>query len=538
MKFTIKKLLLITFFAFTMNGCKDEKEYLNPYSGGKERLGVAFNTEISPSPAEGDVSTLVEFAVSGADKYPRTEMSFTFNGVPAEVVDVTSNSVKVKVPANASSGLVSLQVQDQVFVGPRFSVLGKIGFDINLQETKGTTGPIYDYLTISNDRVILVGAFSKYANRPMMNGIVRIREDGFIDNTFRQNGGATGSIFSIVSGGSKLFIGGSFKGYNYNVGGTSTMSNIYSITRLQEDGSLDSSFAYTYNKRKIAVPSFMGGVNSAISKIYSNNNKIVAVGGFRWYFKPIYNKPSSPYQVGNQTVRFDTTFIDTVEAPQVLRLDQDGNLDKTYRFDLDKNQGLPAGNGSIIASCMHTDGKLLLAGNFTKFDEVAAGRIIRLKADGTIDPSFSANANKAITAVDFDESSQKYLVCGIFNSFNGEPASGLVRLNADGSTDKSFIAKAFAGGYPDFVKRLSNGMILVSGSFNGYGGIRRLPIMFLNANGELAQGYNAMGELNGSLEKVIEGTDSQGRLTLTLLGSFSQLNGTYVNNMTRIVLNP
>jgi len=538
MKLTIKNFFLITSFAFAIQGCKEEKEYLNPYSGGKAPLGVAFNGQVAPKPTEGDVNALVEFAVSGLDKYPRNEISFTFNGVQGEILDVTANTVKVKVPANASTGLVNLQVQDQIFVGPKFSVLGKIDFDINLQETRGTNGSIYDCLPVSDNRLLLVGGFSKYANRTQMNGLVRVRQDGFVDDTFRPNGGAGGSIFSILATGGKMFVAGSLGAYRYNPGGVSTMSNIFGITRLQEDGSLDSTFANTYNNRKIAVASFSGGTNTAISKIYSNDNKIVAVGGFRWYIKPIYNRPSSPYQVGNQTVRFDTLFIDSVEIPQVLRFDQNGNLDKTYRFDASKNRGFSAGNGSVVASYMHIDGKLLLAGNFTKFDDVVAERIIRLKADGTIDPSFSAKANRYITSVSFDEATQKYLVSGIFTTFNGEPASGLVRLNADGSTDKSFAAKSFASGYPDFAKRLSNGLILVSGNFESYGGIRRYHIMFLTPSGELAQGYNALGDLKGYVEKVVEETDVQGRMVLTLLGSFNELNGTYVNNLARIVLKP
>ena len=540
MRLSIKYLVIMASLVSSLQGCREDKEYLNPYSGGKAPLGVKFDNQINPTPAEAEVNTVVEFALSGLDKYPRNEISFTFNGVEAEIIEINSSSVKVKVPASASTGLVNVQVQDQVFVGPKFKVLGKIDFDAELQEGKGTDGAISDFYQLSDGRTILVGSFTKYADRTNMNGLVRIREEGFADNTFRQNGGAIGSIYSIAASGSKLFIAGAIGGYRYNPGGTSTMGWINGITRLNEDGSLDSTKTTTYNKVQKAIPAFKGGTNSAIAKIYRHNDKIVAIGGFRWYLKRRYDQPSSPYQIGNQTVRLDTVLIDSTEIPQVLRFELDGELDKTYRFNSGTNRGFSAGNGSIVSSYMHTDGTLLLAGNFTKFDDVTANRLVRLKADGTIDDTFSvgSGANRFITSVDYSESTKKYLVAGVFNSFAGEAVSGVVMLNQNGSVDKSFTAKGFENGYPDFVKRLSNGCILVAGSFDTYGGIRRPGLAILTASGELAAGYNTLGEFNGSVEKVLESTDSQGRLTIMLLGRFSQLNGIYVNNMTRLVLKP
>ncbi len=555
MRLKLTYVFLIISLIASFQSCNEDEEFTNPYSGGKKPLGVKFNALVQPDPGEGPEQSVVTFAINGLKQYPKDEITFLFNGVPAEILEVSETSVKVKIPANASTGYTSVLVQDQIFIGPKFKVLGKIDFDPDLLVTTGSNRAINDYYKLSDGRFILVGAFSDYDKKGTivpLNGIVRIREEGYLDNTFRPNGGSKGSILSIAVSGAKLFVGGSISGYLFNPGGQNIMPYINNITRLQEDGSLDSIKVNTWSTtnaytgtgpgtgKQKAVPSFNGGTTSSIRKIYNYQDKIIAIGDFKYYVSRRYNEPTSPYVVGGVIYKADSVILDSIEAPQLIKFNLDGSLDKTYRFDSQSNKGKPSGNGTIMTSYLHTDGNLLLAGNFTKFDEADAPRIIRLKPDGTRDASFSvgSGANKVISSVYYNETTRKYLVAGSFTNFNGVSALGMVMLKEDGTVDNSFSSKGFENGDPNFIKQLSNGLIVVGGLFDIYNGIRRPGLLILQPDGNLAPGYNTLGELKGTLTQVVESKNSAGKTSILLLGNFSQLNGTNVSNLTRLVLEP
>jgi len=545
---TIKIRGLYLFFVIAavsaLGSCKEEKVYENPYSGGKQALGVKFNSSATLTPAEGQEQTEVMFSAEGLLPY-KDKVSVFFNGVEAQVLEVTSSGVRVKVPANASTGNSSIAIDDQVFVGPKFRILGKIRFDDEFTIKTGADQQVSEGLKLTDGRTILVGNFSNYDNKGAivpLRGIIRMHANGNLDDTFKPNGGSAGSIASIAAANGNYFVAGSVKGFYINPGGRGFISNIDNITRLNNDGSLDSAKVVTASTavtlKLKAVPAFNGGTNAAIRKIYNYEDRIIAIGDFKYYVSHRYDQPR---KVGSTpTQPLDSVITDSVEVPQIIKFKLDGSLDKSYRFNTNTNSGFPGGNGSIYASYLHTDGKLFLGGRFTSFDNSPAPKMVRLKADGTIDPSFSVGqgTNGSVRSVYFNESTRKYLLAGQFTTFNGAPANGLVMLNENGSIDNSFVSKGFENGDPSFIKQLSNGLIFVSGSFDTYNGIRRSGIIIINQSGELVSGYNAIGDFAGSINDIIEGTNSVNQQTLLLLGNFKKFDGTLVSNVARLVIEP
>src|SRR5690606_15482969 len=109
-------------------------------------------------------------------------------------------------------------------------------------------------------------------------------------------------------------------------------------------------------------------------------------------------------------------------------------------------QKSPVGaNSSSIASLYHDEGalegKLLVYGRFSKFDDQSAGRIVRLNADGTIDGTFNAgNAgfDYDVYGVTYNKNTGKYVVCGYCRGRNGMSIGDIVLLTADGSLYDSF----------------------------------------------------------------------------------------------------
>src|SRR5213079_2560285 len=114
-------------------------------------------------------------------------------------------------------------------------------------------------------------------------------------------------------------------------------------------------------------------------------------------------------------------------------IETDGTLDTSFRAGTFTN-------GWVIASTFQPDGKLLIAGQFTKVHDTWRAGVARLNTDGTLDTSFDPGEGSDLgvggVAVQNDG---KILIWKFFRNFSGEiGVASLVRLNSDGSTDSSF----------------------------------------------------------------------------------------------------
>jgi hypothetical protein len=93
-----------------------------------------------------------------------------------------------------------------------------------------------------------------------------------------------------------------------------------------------------------------------------------------------------------------------------------------------------------------------LVGGFNSFGGIEAHRIMRLRHDGSVDPSFLAGSgfdpdlpfNSNVISFFRLTATNRLLVAGWFTTFNGAAVPPIVRLNADGTLDSTFT---LASGY-------------------------------------------------------------------------------------------
>lgn len=523
---------------FSMVSCKEETRFFGePYGEGKPALGITIDRSQVPEPATGGPGTVVSIKATGLTQY-RDQLIFRFNGEQAEIQEVTEEGLKVVVPTFASKGVTSISVGDIVVFGPEFDVEGKVRLDPTFRATQGANGGVYDLLVTNDDRIIVVGAFTDYNNkgtvRPI-NRIARTFADGDYDNGFRSSTGANGALYAITEIGNKYYIGGAFSGYGQRT------SNISNLTALNNDGSIDSVGIQTWRRPDQEdttqfFPRFNGGVHGgSIEKAYNQQNKLLVTGNFRYYVSRQYDKP-------NRLETRDTIIIDSTEMRQFARLNLDGTLDKTYRFDESTNKS-PVGANAAMRTIYHNEGpqagKLLVFGYFSTFDGEATGRILRLNADGTRDATFNPGGvgfDYNVENVTYNRTTRKYLVCGFFRTYNGNPVGSVVLLNEDGSLDNSFNAQSFTNGSPHYACQLSNGLIFVSGDFQQYGSVVRNGMMFLDAAGNLAEGYNNVGSFRGWIWEVYETQSTDNKPALLIIGAFTMFDGEEANNIVRIIM--
>lgn len=529
---------IITLIAFSFQGCKKADDVIpDPYADAKSPLGVAISQTDVPVPTVGIVGTSVVIKAAGFDKY-KNQLTFMFNGEKAEVVSVTATEITVKVPETGSTGVTSIAIGDQLFIGPTFTVTGLIQIDPTFKAIAGTNGYVSQVYEMLDGRNIVVGNFTNFDNKGgvvPINRIARTSLDGEYDRTFRTGRGSNGPLARIVEIGGRFIIAGGFTGFNQRT------ENISNITSLFTSGAIDTIKIQTKRKPTLTdtvtqkwFPRFNGGTNGFINRVYPHQGKILATGDFRYYVKRTYDK-------FNYDLSRDTVILDSTEIRQILRFNLDGSLDKTFRFNTATNKGKESANGRVD-TYMHTDAekleKLVVFGNFTTFDGQPANRIIRLNPDGSVDPTFTpgSGTDNVISSCTYNTTTKKYVITGNFTQYNGKSALGVAVLNDNGTLDETFVSKSFESGIPGFAKQLNNGLIVVSGYFIKYNGITRNGFMVLTPTGSLAKGYNSTGPFNGSLSDVIETKSADGKKALLLIGDFNRFDNLPLYNIIRVTI--
>jgi len=528
--------LLMICAAMLFAGCKDStEEFQNPYEGGKESLGIKVNKLQLPTPAAGNAGTEVTIVASGLLAH-KDNLKFLFNGENADIIafDPNDKFIKVKVPGRASTGSTAFVVDGQLVFGPIFTVLGKINKDFTYKVVNGTNNYITRAMFVQSGNVLMLGEFTDFDNKGLVrkiNRIVRTFPDGSYDRSLLSSTGATGTLYDMAVVNNFWFIGGRFSGYAQRDG-------ISNITKLTNAGLIDTVSVKTYENKTKYVSTFNGGTNGTITHVYpAANSKVIITGDFTYYLSRIYDQPSHLYK--------DSTVIDSIDVRQLARLNVNGSLDKSWRFDETApgykgqlGKSLPGANGPSN-TLMHSDGKILVYGQFSTFDNASVGNIVRLNADGTIDPSFNnggAGSDEYINFVSYNAVLNKYLAVGRFKKFNSTASLYMVMLNYDGSVDESFKPKAFEGGLPTYVKLFDDGLVLVNGSFKLYDGASRTGFLVTTITGELAEGYNTIGNLRGSILDVLETTSADGKRAWLIVGGFYNFDNQIINNMVRVTV--
>lgn len=521
-----KRILLIFLGATLLMNCKKEnKVFDDPYAGGRPSLGVQLSTD-PPVPQEAAPGGVIAFKATGLMPY-KDSLHFTFNGERAEIVTVDTAGIKVKVPANGSTGVAAVTIGDQIFFGPVFKVKGNLDQDPNYKVVIGANGSVYDGFQLPDGRMLLLGGFWDFERKGVvkpLNRIVLTSKDGEVDRSLLSGKGADGSLSAVAAlPGGKLVVSGGFSSYDIHSG------EIRNITLLNANGSLDSVIINTYTK-KDTVPAFNGGTDGGIGKVFVHNNMITAIGGFNYYLRYEYDKPDFMHER-------DSLITDSVVVRQLIRFYPNGALDSSFNYDLVKHKSFDGANGPIADAFMQSDGKLIIVGRFTKYNGQPAPYIARLNTDGSLDAGFGGTgADNSINTIRFNAAKQTFILAGAFRKFNGAVSNGLVMLKPDGSVDPQFVPLPMGNNDSyNFAHQLNNGLIIVNGYFKEYGGVHRNGFMVLNTNGSLAAGYNNTGDFNGYIAKVIETTSSAGQTQALLIGAFNRFNEKDAGNIFRLL---
>ena len=185
----------------------------------------------------------------------------------------------------------------------------------------------------------------------------------------------------------KILLGGNFTTWN---GVTANR-----IVRINSDGTLDT----TFNSNTSTSAN-----NAVYSSIAIQPDEKILIGGFftTW---------------GGVTVN------------RIVRLNSDGTRDTEFTT----NTGTAA-SGTVYSLDIQSDSKIIVGGSFTTWNGVTVNNIVRLNSDGTRDTGFSTNSGTSFNNAVWDseiQSDGKMLVGGSFSGFNNVNRTRIARISSD-----------------------------------------------------------------------------------------------------------
>jgi uncharacterized delta-60 repeat protein len=335
----------------------------------------------------------------------------------------------------------------------RLSVEGAV--DTNYSPVFADSASSIYSIAIESDGAVLAGGSFSRVNGVSTGPLVRLRPDGQLATNLLPvtlGGRSSSMIRSVARQKDRILIAGLFE----SVDGRPKRG----FARLNTDGSLDSSFTVTFNENIAdGYPTF--GYHAVVLQ----NDEFYVAGG--------YQIPESPY------------FRAVLQRYHV-----DGNADGSF--------SLGVTNGLILRIAVQTDGRLVAAYNQT-FDGTPSVR--RFNTDGSVDTSFNSKVSGSAESL-LIMSDGKILVGGSISAgaYPDETLRrNLIRLNANGSLDPSFSAfEADPNGPVNALLRLRDGRILVGGRFTQIGGQDQRCIALLSGESFRLTGGNGAIKLFAS----------------------------------------
>ncbi len=350
----------------------------------------------------------------------------------------------------------------------------------------GANGVVYAVAVQPNGSTVVAGDFSAYNTVPR-NRLARMLPNGQIDLGFDPQDGADAFVTSlIVDAGGNILVGGAFSSIN--------RVPRPRIARLNPDGSLDTTFfpGQGANNTIWSVSLHPTG-NILVAGEFTTMNgiprayvaRLTPNGALDTTFDPGAGPNGPVYAVavqpdGRVVIGGDFTFVAGQVRNHVARLNTDGTLDTTF------DPGFGADN-TVYALYLQPDGKILVGGSFQNMNALFRSGIARLNPNGSEDESFDPGSGADDTVYNINvQRDGKILVAGIFSTFNQTRRVALARLFPWGSVDTSFMDTAYNqfAGLPhhywdpnveprNFIFSTSleaNGNIVIGGGFARVGG--------------------------------------------------------------------
>ena len=390
----------------------------------------------------------------------------------AETVRVTLSNPNGAIMGTASNATVTILDQSLAPVPPVMP--GEV--DITFNPGDGADNFVRSLAVYPDGKILIGGAFTTFAG-VSRGHVARLTTNGVLDLLFDPGAGANDFVSSVaVAADGKALIGGAF----INVNGSARNHAAY----LKTNGTVDTSLALS------------AGVNSSVNAValYPGGKSIIG-GGF------------------------------TLPIPGLARLRADGLVDPGFN----PNGGT---DGQVHAVFVQTNGQLVIAGAFATVDGVSRSRVARLNSDGTVDATFVPGVipSGAVYSV-IVQTDGKVVIAGEFSSVNGTNRVRVARLHPNGSLDLSFDPGTGPNAAVFSAAVQGNNKVIIGGDFTSVAGTNRNRFARLRSDGSLDTEFNPGTGADGTVYSVALQPD--GRVVIG--GDFNTVNGQARKKVARLI---
>lgn len=368
------------------------------------------------------------------------------------VLDTTPgavDSLDAPILGNSVSAM-AVQPDGKILLGGAFTSihgeprtnLARLNADGTLDRTfsPAVLGPVLCLAVQSDGQILVGGRFQRV--RPgggstdvVRRNLARFRANGTLDRLFTPSPNEPVRCLAVQSDGG-ILVGGAFTWISPTA--TESVPNRFTLgprrlARLHRDGRVDGGFPARPN----------GIVNSLALQA---DGRIVIGGEFT-------------------SVDFSNNDASAIRR-RIARLNSNGTLDRDFH---------PGADGSVLSVALQADGGILLGGRFNKLYAPPWGHgvqhpwLARLNTDGSIDPRFSPRPNQSVHSIAV-QADGRILIAGNFTrvrsggSTTDTNRNRVARIHPNGALDREFDPNS--NGLVTSVAIQANGGILLGGAFN------------------------------------------------------------------------
>lgn len=449
---------------------------------------------------------------------------------------------------------IAVQDDEKIIIGGSFTMVNGVArnriarldsdgnLDLSFDPGQGAEGaPVYSLLVQHDEKIVVGGGFFEFDGQPLAR-LVRLNQDGSLDPSLQAIPNAP--VLTLAQQADhKLIIGGSFSF-------TSGLPQQF-LARYHVNGQLDVGFNPNINDQvsvvKIAPNGliYIGGLFTQVNGENFNRLAKIQDNGLLTFFRSTHQDFANDRidtlliqgddkilvggdfteSLGEQRIRLarfyasgeldhlfnatilgtSTTVNSTVQYQDIyvagsfsaMNFEAHNNIAKLTMDGKNDDVFNAQSNGSILAMLalpnpnQNDSGKLLVGGEFTQINGLAANHIAKINAyDGNLDTSFNAFTNGNVHAFLHLEENDKYLIAGQFTQVNGSTRNNIALLNTDGSLDTDFDVSA--NNRVNSLALTPDGKVLMGGVFTEVNGFERQKLarfIFLNGNGYV-DGFN------------------------------------------------
>ena len=388
--------------------------------------------------------------------------------------------------------------------------------------SNGTGASIISYITLQSDGKIVVAGLFSTINGVARNRIARLNADASLDQTFAPQ--VSGEIRAVLSvRGDKVMVGGEFSSPKRNV------------ARFNYDGTVDNSFSFESTFR----------VNTF--KVQTDGRLLIGR-----FFNQIVEPSSRGVVRLNNDDTVDANFVADITDnfnPEVMSLEiqADGKVLVGGRFfntNLNRQRGLyrlnlngsldgsftPVENCLTLATSARPEGGIIIGGT-RNGEDTYRNLLFGLNSQGVRDPQFPASVGNVGDVFAVTKSLDgKVYIAGNFVEVNGMDHKRIARLNRDGTIDVTFNSLGTNGIVYDLAVQ-ADGKVVIVGDFGLVNGTARLRLARLNMDGSVDEGFQVGQGFDGAaVRHVLIQQDGK----IIVAGQFNTYNGTPRSGIARL----